>query len=126
MNINEVGEDTRVPAGRLIEYMDQTSIVYRQLPAIALSLHATERFLKNLDNRMLRMEREIDEIKNQVQQNPVITTAATDAAVRTTLDNAVRRTPQRSVEMPIRFCEGSKLSQLTMSAAFFFPRKFLK
>ena len=27
MNVNEISDDTRVPARRLIEYMDQTSVV---------------------------------------------------------------------------------------------------
>ena len=49
MYVNETSDDTRVPAGKFVEYMDQTSIVHRQLPAITSSVQAIERYLKNLD-----------------------------------------------------------------------------
>ena len=101
MNVNELGEDTTIPAGRIIEYMEQTSRVYRQLPVMTASLHGIERSIersfRNMEQRMSRMEREIDLIKVQTQQHQVTTNVRTDTVVRATPDTVVRRT--RPVEI---------------------------
>ena len=118
MKIDDLGEEIKIPASRLIDYMEQSQIVYRQLPAITSALNAIERTLFRFDERFNKIDARLSNIEQHVQQHPVVATARAPIVARTILD-VLMRTPQSSNELPIRFSEGSSLKDLTLSSVIF-------
>ena len=104
MNINELGEDVRIPANQIATFMDTSSRIFRLIPVILTTLDKLDSRLINLDRNVGLLQAEVRALRTNIAP-PNITTP--DIAI-----------PLNNAPVPVRYREESSLSNRSISSIF--------
>ena len=104
MNIDELGEDVRIPANQIATFMDTSSRIFRKLPVILTTLDKLDSRIINLDRNFGLLRAEVRALKSNIAPpNNIIP----DIAI-----------PHNNAPLPVRYREESSLSNRSISSVF--------
>ena len=66
MNINELGEDVRIPANQIATFMDTSSRIFRLIPVILTTLDKLDSRLINLDRNVGLLQAEVRALRTNI------------------------------------------------------------
>ena len=104
MNINELGEDVRIPANQIATFMDTSSRIFRILPVILTTLDKLDSRIINLDRKFGLLRAEVRASRSNIAPPNII---IPDTAI-----------PHNNAPVPVRYREKSSLSNRSISSVF--------
>ena len=104
MNINELGEDVRIPANQIATFMDTSSRIFRIIPVILTTLDKLDSRIINLDRNFGLLRAEVRALRSNIAPPNII---IPDTAI-----------PHNNAPVPVRYREKSSLSNRSISSVF--------